>query len=450
MRKKRQKQMPLMHTNVDHPHAQELEYISRILERQPTINELALQDLIADVRFAHCGAEGMSAEQVVRSAIIKQMNQFSYDQLAFHLVDSRCYRNFCKIGIADKGFGSSTLCDNIKALSDDTWQAIHRIVIDYAKEQKIEKGRKSRFDCTVVETNIHKPYDSTLLWDAVRVLTRLLKNVAMEFKTPRIVYADHCRRAKRRMLGIHNAKTQKQRKKLYKDLLKVTQKTVNYAYSAIDTLKKHPLAQQNRIAAVQALSHYVDLAGKVIDQTQYRMRHGKSVPASEKIVSIFEPHTDIIVKDNRDTLYGHKICIAGGSSGLITDCIIVEGNPADTTLTEQMLDRQNQIYGRYPLKVAFDGGFASRQNLQAAKQKQIKDVCFGKKRGLNVEDMCRSEWVFKQLRRFRAGIESAISWIKRCFGLSRCNWKGHRSFKSYVWSAIVSANLLTIARKQLA
>jgi IS5 family transposase len=284
----------------------------------------------------------------------------------------------------------------------------------------------------------------------VRVLTRLLKNVAMEFKTPRIVYADHCRRAKRRMLGIHNAKTQKQRKKLYKDLLKVTQKTVNYAYSAIDTLKKHPLAQQNRIAAVQALSHYVDLAGKVIDQTQYRMRHGKSVPASEKIVSIFEPHTDIIVKDNRDTLYGHKICIAGGSSGLITDCIIVEGNPADTTLTEQMLDRQNQIYGRYPLKVAFDGGFASRQNLQAAKQKQIKDVCFGKKRGLNVEDMCRSEWVFKQLRRFRAGIESAISWIKRCFGLSRCNWKGHRSFKSYVWSAIVSANLLTIARKQLA
>ena len=449
MRKKRQKQMPLMHTSVDHPHAQELERISAILQRHPIIDELALQDLTADVMFANCGAEGMSAEQVVRSAVIKQMNQFSYDQLAFHLADSRCYRKFCKIGIADKAFGSSTLCDNIKALSGETWEQINRVLIDYAKDEKIEKGRKSRFDCSVVETNIHKPFDSTLLWDAMRVLTRLLKNTAIEFSHTRIVYADHCRRAKRRMLSIHNAKSKKQRTSFYKDLLKVTQKTVNYAQSAIVALKKHPLAQQNRIAAVQTLSHYADLAAKVIDQTQRRVLHGESVPAGEKIVSIFEPHTDIIVKDNRDTLYGHKICIAGGGSGLITDCIIVEGNPADATLTEQMLDRQHQIYGRYPLKVAFDGGFASKQNLKAAKQKQIKDVCFGKKRGLSVEDMCRSDWVFKQLRRFRAGIESAISWIKRCFGLCRCTWKGDRSFRSYVWSAIVSANLLTIARKQL-
>ena len=450
MRKKRQKQLPLMHRMVDHPHAQELERISAILQGHPNIDQLALQDLTVDVTFANRGAEGMSAEQVVRSAIIKQMNQYSYEQLAFHLFDSRCYRNFCKIGIADKGFGSSTLCDNIKALSAETWEAIHRIVIDYAKEQKIEKGRKSRFDCTVVETNIHKPYDSTLLWDAVRVLTRLLKNTAIEFTNARIVYTDHCRRAKRRMLGIHNAKSKKQQTTFYKDLLKVTQKTVKYAQGAIDALKQHPLPQENRIAAVKALSEYVDLAAQVIDQTQRRILHGESVPASEKIFSIFEPHTDIIVKDNRNSLYGHKICIAGGGSGLITDCIIVEGNPADSTLTEQMLDRQNQIYGRYPLKVAFDGGFASKQNLRLAQQKQIKDVCFGKKRGLSPEDMCRSDWVFKQLRRFRAGIESAISWIKRCFGLTRCTWKGHGSFKSYVWSAIVSANLLTIARKQLA
>ena len=134
MRKKRQKQLPLMHSMVDHPHAQELQRISAILKSHPTIDQLALQDLTANVRFANCGAQGMSAEQVVRSAIIKQMNQFSYEQLAYHLVDSRCYRNFCKIGIADKGFGSSTLCDNIKALHAETWEAINRILVDYAKE----------------------------------------------------------------------------------------------------------------------------------------------------------------------------------------------------------------------------------------------------------------------------------------------------------------------------
>jgi IS5 family transposase len=194
------------------------------------------------------------------------------------------------------------------------------------------------------------------------------------------------------------------------------------------------------------LREVISLTQKVIDQTTRRIIYDESVAACEKIVSIFEPHTDIIVKDRRDTSYGHKVCLSGGASNLITDCLILEGNPADSTLTKQMLDRQEQIYGRYPLKVALDGGFASKENLASAKGKKIKDVCFAKKRGLEVEDMCRSEYVYKSLRRFRAGIESGISWIKRCFGFARCTWKSLRSFKSYVWASIVSANLLTLAR----
>jgi len=133
-------------------------------------------------------------------------------------------------------------------------------------------------------------------------------------------------------------------------------------------------------------------------------------------------------------------------SNLISDCLIVEGNPADSTLTLDMLDRHEQIYGRHPLKVAFDGGFASKENLEAAKVRKIKDVCFAKKRGLKEEDMCRSPWMFKKLRRFRAGIESGISWLKRSFGFWRCTWKSFRSFKCYVWTSVVSANLFTLAR----
>ena len=114
-----------------------------------------------------------------------------------------------------------------------------------------------------------------------------------------------------------------------------------------------------------------------------------------------------------------------------------------------MLDRQKQVYSRYPLKVSLDGGFASKTNLDQAKSREIKDVCFGKKRGLKETDMCRSHYVYRRLRRFRAGIEAGISWLKRSLGLTRCIWKGWRSFKSYVWSAVVAANLLTIARAQL-
>ena len=199
----------------------------------------------------------------------------------------------------------------------------------------------------------------------------------------------------------------------------------------------------------KALSDYIDLTIRVIDQTERRVINGESVPSSEKIVSLFEPHTDIIVKDRRDTFYGHKICLTGGPSNLILDCVILDGNPADTTLPDMMFDRQKEIYGRYPLKAALDGGFASVENLTYAKSNSVKDVCFSKKRGMEEEDMCHSHWIYKQLRRFRAGIESGISWLKRRFGLGRCTWKGLQSFKSYVWTSIVSANLLTLARHEI-
>ena len=446
MRKTSKKQMPLMPQSLDHPRAAELNVIDRILEDCPIISALAMQDLSQGTGKGWAGANGMSAEQVVRAAIIKQMFEFSYHDLAFHLTDSVSLKRFCLIGIGDKGFKKSVLCKNIKALSPRTWEAINRCIVGYATKNNIEKGRQVRIDCTVVESNIHAPSDSTLLSDCVRVLTRILTVAKDGFPCSGIIFQDHTRRAKRRMLGIQNAKNEKQRHKKYLDLLNITRKAVGYSQKASDILK--PNLDLFAMGLCEQLNYYVGLTAHVINQTEKRVIHGQSVDASQKIVSIFEPHTDIIVKDRRDTFYGHKVCLTGGRSNLIVDCVITDGNPADTSLTETMLERQKDIYSRYPLKVALDGGFASKDNLIAAKSKKIKDVCFGKKRGLKVEDMCRSQWVYKRLRRFRAGIESGISFIKRCFGFARCTWKGLRSFKSYVWASIVSANLLTIARKQ--
>jgi IS5 family transposase len=450
MRKKRKKQMPLMPAATDHPQAIELENISRILDANPIICDLAMQDLReVSNKAKKSGARGMTAEQVVRAAIVKQMFGFTYKELAFHIIDSNSIRRFMRIGIADKGFKKSVLNKNVKALSPQTWEAINAQIVQYSDDQKIEKGREVRIDCTVVETNIHQPTDSSLLWDSVRVLTRLLHRAKKDFGL-RISFQDHSRRAKRRLLGIINSRNKKDRKKKYADLIKVTTKSIGYAKSAIEAIDQVASVSNGLIALRLDLNQYSQLAARVVDQTQRRVLLGEDVPASEKVVSLFETHTDIIVKDRRDTFFGHKVCLTGGASNLIVDCLIVDGNPADSSLTVEMLDRQKQLYGRYPLKVALDGGFASKDNLNKAKEKQIKDVCFAKKRGLEVEDMCRSQWVYNRLRRFRAGIESGISWVKRCFGMTRCTWKGLRSFKSYVWASIVSANLLTLARKQLA
>jgi len=437
-----------MPPQIDHPQAQELSAISRILDGNAIIYDLVMQDLSPKRTNSKAGAKGMSAEQVIRAAIVKQTFEFSYKDLAFHLMDSVSLKRFCHIGIADKGFKKSVLCKNIKVISPQTWEAVNQCIVHYAKDKGIEKGRQVRIDSTVVESNIHAPSDSTLLWDSVRVLARILTKAKDLFPRCGIVFENHTRRAKRRMLGIQYAQNKKLRKQHYRDLLKVTRDTVGYTQNCIDILQHHH--DVVAMAVCEDLNATVYLALGVIDQTEKRVLHGLSVPAAEKVVSIFEPHTDVIVKDRRDTFYGHKIYLSGGRSNLICDCLIEDGNPADSQLVEKMLNRHNEIYGQYPLKVAFDGGFASKQNLETAKNMKIKDVCFSKKRGLQVEDMCRSQWVYNRLRRFRAGIESGISWIKRCFGFARCVWKGLRSFKSYVWASIVSANLLTIARIQLA
>jgi IS5 family transposase len=155
---------------------------------------------------------------------------------------------------------------------------------------------------------------------------------------------------------------------------------------------------------------------------------------------------DIIRKDNRNTFYGHKLYLSSGASGLITDCAVLDGNPADATLAIDAVERHREVFGKLPRQVAFDGGFASRANLDAIKERGVEDVAFAKGRGLEVSEMAKSSWVYRRLRNFRAGIEAGISFLKRAFGLDRCTWSGLPSFKSYVWSSIVAANLLVMAR----
>jgi transposase, IS5 family len=131
---------------------------------------------------------------------------------------------------------------------------------------------------------------------------------------------------------------------------------------------------------------------------------------------------------------------------MILGCLLLRGNPADTDHYQSLLSPQEQWYGRMPRQVSADGGFASKENLAFAKEHHVKDVVFAKKRGLSVLDMAKSNWVYKKLRNFRAGIEAGISTLKRAFGLDRCTWSGWEGFKRYVWSSIVSYNLLVLAR----
>lgn len=458
MREARKTQHTLRETWLDLDHAKELAAMSRVLDDNPMIAELVLQDLRAASasKQATRGAGGLSAEQVLRILVVKQMNGFSYRELAFHLADSRSYRTFCRLGITDKVPTKSALNANLKALRSATLEAINRLIVGTAQRAKVETGETARTDCTVVESNIHEPSDSELLWDCVRVLSRLLGQARDVLGSARVKFADRTRRAKRRRKEIAYAKNAEERQRPYRDLLQITAEVYERGLAVRDLLRGAEVLNDLGMfealtvkGVAEAFDRFLPLTQRVMDQTKRRVLEGESVPAGEKIVSIFEEHADIIRKDRRETLYGHKICLTGGASSMILDCKVLEGNPADSTLATTMVERQVEIFSRPPRQIVFDGGFASKMNLSDIKARGVEDVVFSKGRGLEIGDMVKNSWVYKRLRDFRAGIEGNISFLKRVFGLDRCTWKSWASFQSYVWGSIVSFNLLVLARHLL-
>lgn len=451
MRQKLTRQMSLFSVTMRHDIGKEMAAISEILDATPKMLDFVYADLTR-VSRKDTGREGMTAEQVLRCVVLKQYRSLSYEELAFHLEDSKSFRAFARLEMGQYP-SSSSLQENIKPLSEETWEAVHQCLMQFAQEAGIESGRKVRIDSTVVESNIHDPSDSTLLWDGVRIITRWLEEGHTLAPRPDYRYCDHCRVVKNRLMVILNAKKEEDRISAYRVMTHYSGKVVGYAKEAILALEAYRVIELGdmliAINLVTQLKRAVGLLEKVISQTERRVFRNEKVPVADKVVSFFEDHTDIIVKKRRETHFGHKIFLTGGRSNLILDCLIAKGNPADSDQYLPMLERHKGTFSKVPRQVSADGGFASKDNLASAKELKVKDVVFAKKRGLSVIDMAKSAWVYKKLRNFRAGIEANISTLKRAFGLDRCTWKGWEGFKSYVLSSIFAYNLQVIARIKL-
>jgi transposase, IS5 family len=443
MRRLYHEQLPLSPSEARHPRAAELIEMSRMLDAS-TVPLAAIQRDLTRGRKVSTkkGREGLSAEQVLRAALVKQMFNVSYDELAFHLEDSLQLRAFCRLSPSATSPKRSSLQSNIGAIRPKTWEAVNNAVVVEARARKVEEGRWMRTDSTVVESNIHHPLDSALLWDGVRVLTRIMRRANKDFGTS---YCNHARRAKRRSIAILHAGTAQRRLPLYKDLIKVAKKTLRYAEKA-----KEELASAGHDLRATSLIHFMPLVARVIDQAERRVMLGEQVPAQDKIVSIFEPHTDIIRKDRRDTYYGHKVTLSTGRSGLVLDVVVEDGNPADSTLAIRSAARHTALFGIPPERAAFDGGFASKHNLHEIKKAGTTEVCFSKPAGVPIEEMTTTMRIRRTLKRFRAGIEAGISFLKRSFGWRRVTWSGLQHFAAYVWSSAVAHNLLVVARAVLA
>jgi transposase, IS5 family len=442
MRQERTVQASIFDVFAGHEIGRELKAMSDWLDAHGELLGLVAADLRREA-VKETGRQGLPAEAVLRCALLKQYRQLSYEELAFHLEDSASFRAFARLPWPWRP-KKSVLQRTISAIRAPTWEAINRTLLSSARREKLEDGSVVRLDSTVTAAPIHEPSDSSLLWDAVRVMVRLLKAAAAWLGGDGPLWRDHRRAAKKRWRAIEFTRGRPKRVPLYRELIRITRATLAYLRQAAAQLGR---AADPLVALWQRqVRHYQPLIEQVIAQSERRVLAGEPVPAADKLVSLFEPHADIIVKRRRDVDYGHKLNLTAGKSGLILDLVIEAGNPADSERLVPMLERHSVFWGAAPRQAAADGSFASRDNLAAAKARGVEDMAFHKKAGLRIEDMVRSHWVYRKLRNFRAGIEAGISCLKRAYGLARCTWRGLDHFKAYVWSSVVAYNLALFAR----
>jgi IS5 family transposase len=429
----------------------ELTKISAALDEAPEI----LAAVTADLRsgLSETGAEGMTVEQVLRSAILYQLRCDSYRELEARLGSDYNFRKFSRF-YAQPIPHFSCLEKAIKRLRAETFEQLNELVVAYAVKKKLEDGGRVRADTAVAETNIHHPTDASLLWDCARRLDRLMRGARTEFPQCRFEYHNRTKRVKKLAYQITMAKNNQakaNRRGWYRELLKLVREVAGLARACRAALSREELSLgEDPYAGFfrSELDHFLALTEQCVMQCERRVIAEEKVPAGEKVVSIFEPHTAIIRrgKTQSPTEFGHKVAVVTGAAGLVLQYKVCAGNPADHELLAEMLEQHAAQFGAGPAEFTADRRFYHEDNEPLAAPYGVERLAIPKP-GRRSEERITFEkqpW-FKRLLRFRAGIEGNLSTLLRCFGLGRCLWRGLESFKAWVGLSCFTWNLKKIA-----
>lgn len=402
-----------------------------ILEQHPDLIKIVEPDIIKGCKISEFGRQDMpSIEQIVRAAIYKEIKSLDYRELEYHQTDSRICEQFVKIDNL-RPYSFQVFQKYISKISEPNLQKLMVALNKIAIGEGLEDIEKLRQDSTVVETNIHYPTNNALVWDCIKESHRLLTHLAEEVSE--LDYRDYTKDAKKTFYKINNTKSGDKRIDLFKKQLITFTKCINQVSNII---KKKPGCSIVAMAFIQSLEQLLPLMEKVYDITERKEINGEVVPNDDKIFSIYELHTDIIVKGGREVKFGHKINFTSGKSNLILSCEILKGNPADSTLYQSTIDKVMADYEIVPRDSATDGSYASKDNAAYAQSKGIVNIVFNKIVG-SLKNIVSSKNIETRLKKWRSGIEAVISNFKRGYNMFRCNWKGEAHFKQKVlWSTI--------------
>jgi len=412
----------------------ELGLMDTILELHPHLVEVLAEDITNGQKRSIFGRKDTpSVEQIVRAAIYKEVKGLEYRELEFHQIDSRVCATFIKIDEL-RPYSFQVYHKYISQISVENLQRLLFELNKIAIHEGIEDLKKIRQDSTVVETNIHYPTNNSILWDCIKEANRLLDNLSKGVNN--LNYIDYTKQAKKTYFKINVVKGNK-RKPLFHNQLALFIKTINQVSNVV---KKKSSFGIKAYVLTTILEKHIDVMKLVYDMVYIKEIKGDKVPNEAKIFSIYEQHTDIIVKGSRDVKFGHKVDLCSGKSNLVLNCQILRGNPSDSGLLVPALNSIVENYKIIPHDYATDGGYASLLNMDYAKEKGVVNVVFNKIVG-SLQNITSSKNMETRLKKWRSGIEAVISNIKRRYNLVRCTWKGWDHFEAKVLWSIIAYNI---------
>jgi IS5 family transposase len=402
------------------------------------------------------GRPSTPVEVILRLLVVKHLYGWSYEATERWVSDSLVLRQFCRV-YAEAVPDDTTLLRWANLIQPATLHRLLDHVVALARSLKVTHGRKLRIDGTVVATNIHHPTDSTLLYDAVRVLSRTLGTakavVQKAGALPRHAFRDRTRSAKRQMKRIMEAARQRgteaadRMHTAYQHLLDIAQATVQQAQQVGAVLHAQAAPRGTKLATT--LAHVVPLVCQVISQTTRRIMQGEAVPASEKVVSLFEPHTAIIRKGKpgKPTEFGRVLWLDEVEGGIISRYAVLEGNPPEDAQLPPSLDHHRRVFHRPPRLLAGDRGVHSTANERYATTQGVTQVVLPKPGATSAKRRAHEQqrW-FRRGRDWRAGIEGRISGLKRRYRLDRCRYHGTAGMERWVGWGVIVHDLRVIAQ----
>jgi len=410
------------------------------------------------------GRRGTPAEVVLRLLLLKHVRNWSYAVLEREVRANLVYRQFTRVGAA-KVPDAKTLGKLGVALGPEIIEQIHQRVVAIAQEHRIIQGRRMRVDTTVVETDIHYPTDSSLLGDGVRVLTRAMKKIQQLASEAGAKLRDRTKSAGRCVLQIgricrRRGEPSKDRlQQCYRRLLSITGRVVGQANRFVREVvtgikgSADPVSQMT----IEGYCVYLDTISSRVQQVMRQARErvfGGDTRTPGKLVSLFEPHTEIIRKGktSKPTEFGKMVKIQEAERQIVTHYEVYDPRRNDSDLLIPALAIHEQQFGRPPRLVTADAGFFSNRNEAAAREHGVKRIAIpdlGRHCGAERKRLQRKRW-FRQAQKWRTGCEGRISLLKRRHGLNRCRYKGLNGIKRWVGLSVIADNLINIGRAMAA